>query len=294
MTIFKEIKKRLGLIIALLALTGALLACRASAQPTPPAGEVQSIVSETMQALTPQASPTSIPPTATLIPPTLVPSTATSLPPTSLPAPTPILPGATRINFTPGTTYGTATGSIQPGQTFNFVLGAQQGQPMIASVSSPNNDVTMSITAQNGVSLLPASQSWSNWQGNLPATQDYYFQIIGGTQTENYTLWVSIPSRIQFATGAIAATVNGKTVDGYTTSYVVAAQGGQTMNILLSPNPNAAALTVWGFSDGQPYMRAQMGSTTFNMQLPATQDYIIDVVPQGGQVVNFTMTVEIK
>lgn len=176
----------------------------------------------------------------------------------------------------------------------DYVLKAQIGQPMIASVSSRNNDVTMEIIAQDGVTLLPASQQWSNWQGNLPDTQDYYFQIIGGSETENFTLWVSIPSRIQFSPGAVSATVSGSTLEGYNVTYVVAAQGGQTMDIQLSPNPNAAALTVWGFSDGQPYMRAQMGSTTFNMQLPSTQDYIINIVPQGGQEVEYTMEVEIR
>ena len=66
------------------------------------------------------------------------------------------------------------------------------------------------------------------------------------------------------------------------------------MNVLLTPIPNAAALTIWGFSDGQPYIRSVVGSTTFNMKLPSTQDYIVDVVPQGGQEVNFTLAVEIK
>jgi hypothetical protein len=40
-------------------------------------------------------------------------------------------------------------------------------------------------------------------------------------------------------------------------------------------------------------MRAQMGSTTFNMRL-LPQDYIIDVVPQAGQKSNFTLKVEIQ
>jgi len=165
---------------------------------------------------------------------------------------------------------------------------------MLASVSSSNNDVTMSIVAENGATLLLASQGSTNWQGTLPATQDYYFQLFGSVNAEDFSLWVSIPSRVQFDPGEISATVSGATVDGYIASYVVAAQGGQSMNIVLIPNPNVAALTVWGFGDGQPYMRAQMGSTTFNMQLPSTQDYIINVVPQGGQEVDFTMTIEIK
>jgi hypothetical protein len=173
-------------------------------------------------------------------------------------------------------------------------LGALQGQPLQVFVNSTDNDVTMSITAESGVALLPASQGSSGWQGTLPATQDYYIQIIGGAREQDYSLSVSVPNRIQFAPGTTSATVSGKTVDGYITSYVVAARGGQTMNILLTPEPNVAALTVWGFSDGQPYMRSHMGSITFNMQLPSTQDYIIDVVPQAGQEVNFTLRVEIQ
>jgi hypothetical protein len=291
MRITRIVQRKAGLIITLLTLASITLACGASSETTQPEKGVKQIVPTTMQTLTPEPSPTITVLTSTPIPPTDIPPTATS---TSLPPPAPVLPAATRINFAPGTTYGTATGNIQSGQTLSYVLKAQQGQPMLASVSSRNNDVTMAIIAENGATLLPASQGWANWQGTLSATQDYYFQIIGGANTENFSLWVSIPSRIQFDPGAISATISGATVEGYIASYVVAAQGGQTMNIVLILNPNVAALTVWGFSDGQPYMRAQMGSTTFNMQLPSTQDYIIDVVPQGGQEVDFTMTVEIK
>lgn len=165
---------------------------------------------------------------------------------------------------------------------------------MLASVASTGNDVTMAIITEGGITLLPASQGSSNWQGILSTTQDYYIQVMGGANEQDYSLWVSIPNRIQFAPGTTSATVNGKTVDGNIASYVVAAQGGQTMNIQLMPEPILAALTVWGFSDGQPYMRSQMGSTTFNMQLPSTQDYIINVVPQAGQEVNFTLSVEIR
>jgi len=292
MRIIRIIQRKAGLIITLLTLASMTLACGGSIEPTQPGKGVEQVVAETMQALTPEPNPTlTTLPTSTPIPPTEIPPTATSA---SLPPPVPVLPAATRINFAPGTTYDTATGSIQAGQTLHYVLKAQLGQPMLASVSSPNNDVTMSIVAENGATLLTPSQGSTNWQGTLPATQDYYFQLFGGANTENFSLWVSIPSRIQFDRGAISATVSGATVEGYIASYVVAAQGGQNMNIILIPNPNVAALTVWGFSDGQPYMRAQMGSTTFNMQLPSTQDYIIDVVPQGGQEVDFTMTIEIK
>ncbi len=290
MKIIQTIKKKTIFTLTFMVLAAISFACSGVIETGVPADQVERIVAETMQAIPTDISPTS-PPTATQTP---ILSTSGPATKTTLPTSPPILPAATRINFAPGATYGIAQGTIQAGQTQNFVLEAQQGQPMLASVSSPSNDLTMSITANDGTALLPASQGWSNWQGTLPATQDYFFQIIGGASTEDFTLWVSIPSRIEFASGAISATVSGKTVEGYIASYVVAAQGGQTMNILLTPNPNSAALTVWGFSDGQPYIRAQMGSTTFNMQLPSTQDYIIDVVPQGGQEVDFSLKVEIK
>jgi len=283
-------KNKNGFALLLIVVLTISFACNGAVPPgTPSLGE-ESAVTLTTQALPTDASPTLTPlPTSTSIPPTSIPPTSTSLP-----AQTFSLPAPKRINFAAGATYGTASGAIKSGQTQNFVMAAQQGQPMLAFVSSQNNDVTMSIITGSGITLLPASQAWSNWQGTLPATQDYYIQVIGGASEQDYSLWVSIPSRIQFAPGATSATVSGKTVDGYISSYVVAAQGGQTMDILLVPEPNVAALTVWGFSDGQPYIRAQMGSTTFNMQLPSTQDYIIDVVPQAGQEVNFTLRVEIQ
>lgn len=283
-------RKMMDLVFILLFFSTVLAACTGTVPTNLPPDEVERIVMETLEALPTPTDPAPTPnPTLTVVPATLVPPTNTALP-------TPVfrLPGATRINFEPGSTYGTARGRIAPGQVQNFSLRALQGQPMLASVASPDNDVTMSITAESGTALLPASQASSNWQGTLPATQDYYIQVMGGASEQEYSLWVSLPSRIQFSQGATSATVSGKTVGGNIASYVVAAQGGQTMDIVLMPEPTLAALTVWGFSDGQPLMRAQMGSTTFNMQLPSTQDYIINVVPQAGQEVNFSMKVEIR
>ena len=265
--------------------------CIAGDEPAFSLEDIARFATETQQALPAEefAAPTPLPNS------TLVPS-PTSFPPTvtALPTSPPILPTATRINFIPGATYGIVTGTIEAGKTQDFVLGALIGQPLQASVSSPKNDVTMSIITANGVELLAAEQKSTSWQGSLPATQDYFFQLLGGAGTQNFTFWVSIPSRIQFDVGAISETVSGKTIDGNIASYVVAAQGGQTMDIQLTANPDVVALTVWGFNDGQPYIRAVMGSTTFNMQLPSTQDYIINVVPQGRQEVNFSLEVEIK
>lgn len=283
-------KKKTGFAILMIFSTLLASACSGAVPTDIPMDEEEQVVAETVQAMSteifslltpePRATTSSPPPGQT--------TTTTDRPQTFN------LPEAANIHFTLGATYGAERGTIEPGQTQNYVLRAQQGQPMLTAVVSPHNDVTMAILSESGSTLLPASLGWSNWQGILPATQDYYIQVIGGTSQQNFSLWVSIPSRLEFPPGATTATNSGQTVDGNIASYVVAAQGGQIINIVLVPEPNLAALTVWGFSDGQPYIRAQMGSTSFNMQLPSTQDYIIDVVPQGNQIVNFTLRVDIE
>ena len=286
-----QLSKQITGSAILMIISSMLMSACAGAVPTDiPVDEEEQIIAETVQAMATEIFSMLTPE------PTLPPISPSPLSPRATAVSTPIfsLPAAAKIRFAPGATYGVERGTIEPGQRQNYSLEAQQGQPMLASVASKDNDVTISIVTERGTTLLPASQGWSNWQGILPATQDYYIQVIGGASEEEYSLWVSIPIRIEFAPGATTATIRGQTVDGNITSYVVAAQSGQTMGIVLAPEPIAAALTVWGFNDGQPYMRAQTGSTMFNMQLPSTQDYILDVVPQGSQEVDFNLSVEIK
>jgi hypothetical protein len=272
------------------------LGCGVVAAPTVAPNQVETIVAGTLQALTPLASATL---SVTANTPTLAP-TITTIPiissplPTITSQPTTQPPVGTQIVFPTGGTYGVVSGTIQANQNLDYYLKAAKGQPMIAILNSQNNDVAMSIRAQDGTVLLPAAQKSSLWQGTLPGTQNYYFQVIGGSGTENFTLSVNIPARIQFAAGQNSAVFNGRTVNGYAVSYVAYALGGQTLEATVNTSPDDAALTIWGFSDGQPYARAQNGVTNFSMKLPSTQDYIIDVMPQGGRVIDYSLTVKIQ
>jgi len=285
----KILKLKTVLFLTVSSISILTLACGGIATPSALPNQVETIVAGTLQALTPLASPTS---SITANPPTLAP-TLTSIP-VSSPVPTIQPTVGTQIVFPTGATYGIVEGTIQSNQNLDYYLKAASGQPMIAMVNSPNNDVTLSIRAQDGTALLPASQKGTLWQGTLPGTQNYYFQVTGGSSTETFTLSVNIPARIQFASGANSAQFDGRTVNGYAVSYVVYALGGQTLEVTVNTSPDDAALTIWGFSDGQPFARAQNGVTDFSMQLPSTQDYIIDVVPQGGRVIDYSLTVRIQ
>jgi len=247
---------------------------------------------QTLQAITPLASPTlSIStslPSSTSAPPTV---TSTSPAPA---ATTANLPAATRINFATGATYGLAQGTLQAGQTLYYVVKALKDQPMIVMLNTTDQNASLSVFGSNGTVLLPQSQHATNWQGYLLSTQDYYFRITGGNSTQSFTLTVNIPARIAFSPGEDEITLRGETVGGYAVVYAAYAFGDQEMDVTLDTSSKVAALTIWGFSDGQPYARAQNGVTDFNMTLPSTQDYIIEVVPQGGNVVDYEVTIRIR
>jgi hypothetical protein len=261
-----------------------LLACGSATPPGPSSDAVSTIVVGTLEAMTPLASPITQSTTAPLPTSTLAPTNA---PPASN------LPSTTRINFATGGTEAQAEGSTQSGQTLHFVVGASKDQPMIVTLISPNYDAKLSVFGANGEVLLSASQQLTSWQGILPAAQDYYFGITGSSGAD-FLLNVVIPARIKFASGQNQITLDGQTSDIYGITYVVYALGGQKMDATLNTDPSVAALTIYGFSDGQPYARAQNGVTDFSMTLPSTQDYIIHVVPHTDQAANYQVTIKIQ
>ncbi len=279
------------LALAILVLV-ATLACVGSAVPTTSPGAVSTIVVQTMEAIARNATPTPAQPT--IAPPTPQPAGASQPPTLPASAPTVAVPAATRISFLTDATAGVVSGPIGPGETQTYVLQAFQAQPMLVEVNSLNNDVTISMRTQGGTNMLSASAQQSTWVGTLPQTEDYYLTVHGGATTENFTLTVTIPSRIKFGQGATSAKVTGKTTGGYDVTYTVFAIKDQKMSVDLSNLSGEAALTIYGFTDGQPYVRSATGKTTFSFVLPATQDYIIQVVPQAGSVVSYLMTVKIQ
>ena len=210
-----------------------------------------------------------------------------------VPSPSPV-PAATRINFLNGASVGVVSAPIAPGQTQNYVLDAFQSQPMFVYVASASNDVSVSITTENGATILPAADKKNSWQGALPQTGDYYLSIHPGAATENFTLTVTVPWRLQFSQGANSATISGKTVAGYDVSYTVFAAKGQTMKVHLDQMSSKASLSIYGFADGQNYLRSDAGQRGYQFMLPATQDYIVVVVPMPGLEVNYILTVQVQ
>ncbi len=278
----------------------ATAACGGSVTSIPSASQIPTALAETLQAVTPVAGPTELAsptqptstplPSATIAPPT---STSTSAPAPAAPT-TADLPAATRISFATGATFSATEGTIHANEALFYVVRAAKDQPLIVMLNTPDQSAILSVFGADGTILLTRSQHTTNWQGTLPSTQDYYFRVTGGASTQKFTLTVDIPARIQFSSGQTETTLSGQTVGGYNVAYVAYAFKGQQLDVTINTSRDVAGLTIWGFTDGQPYARAQNGVTHFNMTLPSTQDYIIEVVPAGGNVVSYEVKVTIQ
>jgi hypothetical protein len=270
--------------LILLCLALALTAC-AAPQPTPDISGLATDVAGTLEAASSA--------TAALIPTTAVPTSTVAIATfTNTPAPTNI-PNSNRLNFATGATQGVVTGRVEANQTKTYVAGAAQGQVMIAQLTTPASNAVMEIVGADGTVLLSAGTRYTSFRSVLPKTQDYQFRVVGGNSAQDFTLSVIFAVPVRFASGADSVSYEGSTVNGYAVTYALYADKGQDMHVSVNTDPDDAALTIWGFNDGNPYARAQNGVTNFNLDLPESQYYIIEVMPQGGRTIAYKLQIEV-
>jgi hypothetical protein len=196
------------------------------------------------------------------------------------------------IVFASGTTMGTVTGTVDAGQVKTYTINAGAGLPMILDVASGNNDVTLGVIQPDGTVLLNPANKWIHWQWTLPETGLYRIQVIGGATTEAYSLTARIPVRVNFAPGATSATLSNSTVNGTTFSYALKCAANQTMAVTLTAPAGTAYLDIFGVSSGT-LLSASSQATSWTVVLPKSEDYVVEVIPVGGQVVNFALTVSV-
>lgn len=272
--------------ISILVMVAAGCGSQGSSAPTP-------VVTQAVPTATASPAPVIITETPATVQPTVIPATEV---PTLIPLPSSTSEsGEVRIVYAAGATSGSVEGVLEPGKTQIFLVRAEAGQPLEVSTGSLNNDVTFSVTGvTDGKTLLSSSQKLTSWQTMLTVSQDYKIEVYAGATTENFTLFVITPARIKFAAGALSATEKGITPSGQIVSYILYALANQQMDIRLDSANNDALLSVYGFENGQPYLRSAAGSKTFSMKLPSTQDYVIQIVPMAGMEANFTLNITIK
>jgi hypothetical protein len=236
---------------------------------------------------TPQISPTPLPPVNTSIPPTATLQPSASPTPAATATPTPV-----NIVFATGTTAAVVEGSLQANQVQSYTLSAGQYQPMILSLTSQFNDAYLGVFEPDGNALLDPTVKWTNWQWLLPKTEVYTIRVYGGPKAETFTLTTKVAQRITFASGASSATLDGSTLKGYVVSYAITCNADQVMNVSLNVPASQAYLDVFGLATGE-LLSPSDKVNAWTGTLPSTEDYIIEVIPAGGLVVNYAMTVSV-
>ncbi len=238
---------------------------------------------------TPQPSPTPLPSdTHTQMPPTAIPTSTSTPMPTATATKVPV-----SIVFSAGTTAGVVQGTIEPSQVQAYTVSAGQNQPMILLLNSSDNSAYLGVTEPNGTILLDPAKKWTNWQWLLPKTETYTIRVYGGSTTASYTLTTKVAQRITFASGATSATLNGSTPKGFVFSYAIACKASQVMTLSLNVPASIAYLDVFGLATGK-LLSSSAKVNTWTGSLPATEDYIIEVIPVNGQVINYSLSVTVQ
>lgn len=98
--------------------------------------------------------------------------------------------------------------------------------------------------------------------------------------------------RIVFAPGGTSAEVTGDLAVSGSHLYVIRALQGQTMTVDLSFTSGRAVLAVWG-ADGAVLLSDHAEASRFSRELPATQDYFIQLKGSPESATAYRMTVTI-
>jgi hypothetical protein len=182
------------------------------------------------------------------------------------------------VRYTGGGPGGIVTGFGQPGGTLCLTVIA----------SEPAED-----------ELCPDDQPiFACWENLMPEQKRYETVLNCAQDTTAAPQPALEPMRIEFAQGETAAHVQGTLAANGAARYVLNATAGQEMTVNLSVTSAAEApdmsliLNVWG-GDGAPLGSGFIGAESWPFQLPATQDYYLDVISTVGETVDYTLEVSI-
>ncbi len=103
---------------------------------------------------------------------------------------------------------------------------------------------------------------------------------------------VPTPKRIQFQAGGTSATIQGNLGTNGMDRYVLRALAGQTLKIDLASKQANMLFQVNG-ADGNVLKSFGAGASSWSIQLPTTQDYVIGITTEDGSAASYTLTVTI-
>jgi hypothetical protein len=212
---------------------------------------------------------------------------------TGTPSNVPYSTGGGSILFAPRTTAAVLHGSVGAGQVVTYTIQASKNQPMILIADSPSMKVTLGVLYPDGSTLLSPTKNWSRWQSKIPVSGLYTIQVFGGATSENFTLTAKVAEVVLFpADSGNTITLYGETTGGFVHSYAFYGNVGSVMTVSLRATPVGAYLDVFGVETGLLLDQTDR-SISWTGTLPAMEQYIVEVIPRGGYLTSYWLTVTI-
>lgn len=196
-----------------------------------------------------------------------------------------------RLSMALGGTDVSASGKVAAGKTVRYVFGALKGQLINLTLSTGSNAV-LGVRNAAGTVLLDPAKAWTNFRVYLPAGGDWFIDVYGGNTDADYSLYLSIPARLSFASGSSSMSGKGSIGNGNGMQFIVYARAGQN----LKASVDAAGLGLSIYAVEGTVLKSPMGEgASFDGKLPVTGDYIFNVfsVP-GSAPTNFSLAIEIR
>jgi hypothetical protein len=194
--------------------------------------------------------------------------------------------GLPRVRFAQGTTSGILDDSLAAGATRSYLVGARQGQVMLAHAIAwpvaerlhpPPEPVVRVFAAATGRELPSPRVEPEVWSARLPADGDYVVRVTAGAKT-TYTLAVQIPREVQVSSEQPTAIFTGSTPSRAPIDYLIRADVGRTLEVVLGGAPTVG-LHVYGLNDGAQLARLADRQRLYAGRVATTQDYVVSVVP---------------
>jgi hypothetical protein len=182
------------------------------------------------------------------------------------------------------------------GQNSNvtYVVNAVAGQKMMINLSATSPTLALEVLTPQGAFMAKASDHLTQWQADLPASGNYLVSIVNSGPMSNFDLNVTLPVRVTFPGGATALSLAGAIQPHAIHTYLLKALKDQTMTVTIQSEKNDVFLTIYGATDGNPYVRSVSGQATFSFQLPSTQDYVIQCEATGANPENYSVTFNVQ
>jgi len=194
--------------------------------------------------------------------------------------------GLPRVRFAPGTTSGILDDSLAAGATRSYLVGARQGQVMLAHAIAwpvaerlhpPPEPVVRVFAAATGRELPSPRAEPEVWSARLPEDGDYVVRVTAGART-TYTLSVQIPRQVQVSADQPTAIFTGAVPSRAPIDFLIRADAGRTLEVVLGGAPTVG-LHVYGLEDGVQLAHLADRQRLYAGRVTTPQDYVVSVVP---------------